>query len=40
MGKCKVYASTKDSKLYVHKLKHKLPLQAYKRISPLMGKQH
>lgn len=40
MSKCLIYTSTRDSEVNFHRLKHKIPIQVYKRISPLMGKQH
>ena len=40
MSKSKFSALNHDSELYLFRMKHKIPIEIYKRISPLMGKQH
>ena len=40
MGKSDIFISGREKDLYVHKLKTKIPMQLYRRISPLLGEQH
>lgn len=40
MGKAEIHITDKMSELKLLKFKRRLPLEAYKRISPLLGKQH
>lgn len=40
MGKAEIHVSRKTSALNFLKFKRRLPLEAYKRISPFLGKQH
>jgi hypothetical protein len=40
MAKAGIHVAQKASALNFMKFKRRLPLEAYKRISPLLGKQH
>lgn len=40
MGKASVVMSTSKYEINIEKLKRKIPLDIYMRLSPLLGKQH